>query len=303
MIIDFHCHHIHERPPDMAARYLTGIAGLRGVQKPIDEVAEWWRGYIADQPTYDAFVGRMDEAGIDKAVLFYSDDVGDGYSDEALLEINRHVSRISERHPERIIPFASVDPRRGEAPDILRRCIEEYGMRGLKWHPDDGFYPNSEASFGVLEVASELGIPLITHSGPLPGVRSEYAHPIHLDDVASSFPELPVIAAHMGDTWWRDWLAIVQYKRNIYGDLAMWQFTAETNMAKLRAVLREIIDSVGPGQVLFATDAPAFEAIVPNGAWVDAVKSLVKESDDGIQFRQDEVDVILGGNAEKVLRI
>jgi predicted TIM-barrel fold metal-dependent hydrolase len=245
----------------------------------------------------------MDEAGIDKAVLFYSDDIGNGHSDDVLLEINRHVSRISERHPGRIIPFASVDPRRAEAPELLRRCIEEYGMRGLKWHPDYGFYPNSEASFRVLEVASERGVPLITHSGPLPGVRSEYAHPIHLDDVASSFPELPVIAAHMGDTWWREWLAIVQYKRNIYGDLAMWQFTAETNMAKLRAVLREVMDSVGPGQVLFATDAPAFEAIVSNRTWVDAVKSLSGESDDDIRFTQGEVDAILGGNAEKILKI
>ena len=258
MIIDIHCHHVHNTPPEAAAEYLTGIAGLRGFHKSREEFANWWANYNSDQPTYDDFVGRMHEAGIDKAVLLYSDNIGNGHSDDTLLKINRHVSRISERHPKRIVPFASVDPRRTEAVELFRRCIEEYGMKGLKWHPDNGFYPNSEESFKGREVASELGVPLITHSGPLPGVRSKYAHPIHLDDVACSFPELPIIAAHMGDGWWREWLALVQYKRNIYGDLAMWQFTAVRNLTKLKAMLREVIDSVGYGQILFGSDAPAF---------------------------------------------
>jgi len=303
MIIDIHCHHVHDTPPEAAAEYLTGIAGLRGFHKSREEFANWWANYNADQPTYDDFVGRMHEAGIDKAVLLYSDNIGNGHSDDTLLKINRHVSRISERHPERIVPFASVDPRRPEAVELFRRCIEEYGMKGLKWHPDNGFYPNSEASFSVLEVASELGVPLITHSGPLPGVRSKYAHPIHLDDVASSFPELPIIAAHMGDGWWREWLALVQYKRNIYGDLAMWQFTAVSNLPKFKAILREFIDSVGCGQILFGSDAPAFEAIISNRTWVDTLKSLVGDSSDDIRFTQGEIDAILGGNAAKILRL
>ncbi len=303
MIIDIHCHHVHDTPPEAAAEYLTGIAGLRGFHKSREEFAKWWVNYNADQPTYDAFVGRMDEAGIDKAVLLYSDDIGNGHSNDTLLEINRHVSRISERHPERMIPFASVDPRRTEAVELFRRCIEEYGMKGLKWHPDNGFYPNSEASFKVLEVASELEVPLITHSGPLPGATSKYAHPIHLDDVACNFPELPIIAAHMGDGWWREWRALVQYKRNIYGDLAMWQFTAVSNLPKFKAILREVIDSVGCEQVLFGSDAPAFEAIVSNGTWVNAVKSLAGESDDDIRFTKSEIDAILGGNAAKILKL
>ncbi len=303
MIIDIHCHHVHNTPPEAAAEYLTGIAGLRGFHKSREEFAKWWANYNADQPTYDDFVGRMDEAGIDKAVLLYSDNLDNGYSDETLLDINRHVSDISKRHPERIVPFASVDPRRPEAVELFRRCIEDYRMRGLKWHPDNGFYPNSEESFKVLEVASELEIPLITHSGPLPGVRSEYAHPIHLDDVASSFPKLPIIAAHMGDTWWREWLAVVQYKRNIYGDLAMWQFTAARNMTKLKAVLREVIDSVGCEQILFGSDAPAFEAIISNRTWVETMKSLAGDSSDEILFTQDEIDAILGGNAAKILNL
>ena len=134
-------------------------------------------------------------------------------------------------------------------------------------------------------------------------MRSKYAHPIHLDDVAYSFPELNIIAAHMGDTWWRDWLALVKHKRNIYGDLAMWQMTATRNLEKFKRMLREIIDSVGPGQIVFGTDAPMFDPFISNRIWVDSLKSLVDESSDGKLFTQNEIDAILGGNAAIILAL
>lgn len=301
MIVDVHCHHFNIIQPDEVSGFLSTIAERGGFTKPREYVTDWYAAHIADLATYDAFVRRMDEAGIGKAVLFYSDNMDSGNSEEIILGINEHISKISERHPTRIIPFASIDPRRPGAPDLFRRCIQEYGMKGLKWHPDNGYYPNGEEAFEMLEVASELHVPLITHSGPLPGMRSKYAHPIHLDDVAYSFPDLPIIAAHMGDTWWRDWLALVQYKRNIYGDLAMWQFTAARNPSKFKAILREIIDSVGSGQILFGTDAPCFDLYISNGAFVDSVKSLADDPDDEIPFKREEIDDILGGNAARLL--
>jgi predicted TIM-barrel fold metal-dependent hydrolase len=239
MIVDVHCHHFYITQPDEVSVFLSTLAESWGITKPREKVTDWYTGHIADLNTYDAFVGRMDEAGIDKAVLLYSDNIDYGNSEETVLGIHEHISRIAERHPTRIIPLGSIDPRRLDAPELFRRCIQEYGMKGLKWHPDYGFYPNSEEAFKMLEVASELEVPLLTHSGPLPGMRSKYAHPIHLDEVAYSFPKLNIIAAHMGDTWWRDWLALVRYKRNIYGDLAIWQFTATGNQSKFKAILRQ----------------------------------------------------------------
>jgi len=302
MIVDVHCHHIPNVQPEELTPIIAEIAELRGIHIPREQVVTWLTSHSTDLATYDNFVRRLDEAGIDKAVLLGLDNIDFGISDEALLETNHHVSKVSKRHPTRIIPFASVDPRRPNAVGLFRQCIQEYGMKGLKWHPDYGFYPNSEESFKILEVAAELDVPLLTHTGPLPGVRSKYAHPIHLDDVAFSFPELTIIAAHMGDAWWRDWLALVQYKRNIYGDLALWQFTAARNLTKFKEILREVIDTVGCEQILFGTDDPTIEPYVSNRTWVDTVKSLAHDSSD-IQFTQDEVDAILGGNAARILKL
>jgi predicted TIM-barrel fold metal-dependent hydrolase len=303
MIIDSHCHHFYNVQPEELTEFLSLMAELWGVIKPRNEMTDWYAAHIADLNTYDAFVGRMDEAGIDKAVLLYSDNTDYGNSEETVLGIHEHISKIVERHPTRIIPFGSIDPRRPGAPELFRRCIQEHGMKGLKWHPDNGYYPNSEESFEMLEVASELEVPLLTHSGPLPGKRAEFSHPIHLDDVTYSFPKLKIIAAHMGDTWWREWLALVRYKRNIYGDLAIWQFTATGNPSKFKAILREIIDSVGSKQVLFGTDAPCFESVVSNGSYVETLKSLANDPNDDLTFTHGEIDDILGGNAARILNI
>jgi len=157
--------------------------------------------------------------------------------------------------------------------------------------------------YQVLEVAEELDVPLLTHTGPLPGLRSKHSHPIHLDDVALDFPKLKIIAAHMGDMWWRDWVAIAKYKKNIYGDLAMWQLMAGRELGRFRRVMREIIDDVGVEQVLFASDAPALEPLVSNRRWIEILRALPDDSSDGIKFTEKEVEAILGGNAAKLLNL
>jgi predicted TIM-barrel fold metal-dependent hydrolase len=107
----------------------------------------------------------------------------------------------------------------------------------------------------------------------------------------------------MGDMWWRDWVAITKYKKNIYGDLAMWQLMAGRELGRFRRVLREIVDDVGVEQVLFASDAPCFEPLVSNRRWVEILRALPDDSSDGIKFTEKEVEAILGGNAARILNL
>jgi hypothetical protein len=274
-----------------------------GIEKPIGDLQHYFSKFVGDT-NYDKFVEEMGRSGVDVSVLFFFDNIGDGEDDEQMLKLNKRLANIEKRHPERIISFASIDPRRKKAPDLFRTCIEEYRLRGLKWHPDNGYNPNSPEAYRVLEVAEELDVPLLTHTGPLPpGFRSKHSHPIHLDDVALDFPKLKIIAAHMGDMWWRDWVAITKYKKNIYGDLAMWQLMAGRDLGRFRQILREIIDDVGVEQVLFASDAPCFEPLVSNRRWVEILRTLPDDSPDGIMFTEKEVEAILGGNAARILNL
>jgi len=98
-------------------------------------------------------------------------------------------------------------------------------------------------------------------------------------------------------------VAIAKYKKNIYGDLAMWQLMAGRELGRFRRVLREIIDDVGVEQVLFASDVPALEPLVSNRRWVEILKGLPGDSSDGIKFTEKEVEAILGGNAARILNL
>jgi predicted TIM-barrel fold metal-dependent hydrolase len=306
MIIDAHCHYLPLNKNvkiDIWTNLIETYSNAWGIPIKTKDIEPTCRKIADDLTTYDNFVQRMKQAGIDKAILFHSDNKDQEHSDEEAMNLNTRCNQITQRHPDKFIPFASIDPRRPKAPALFRQCIENLNMKGLKWHPDYGFYPNSEEAYRVLQVASDLDVPLITHTGPFPPYRLKYALPIHLDDVAWEFPKLKIVAAHMGDTFWRDWVGIAKYKKNIYGDLSMWQYLAETDLCEFRRRLREIIDVVGLEYVLFATDAPAFEPVISNNDWVDVMKSLPNDDLGGVKFTEKEVKAIMGGNAVKILNL
>ena len=143
----------------------------------------------------------------------------------------------------------------------------------------------------------------MTHCSPLAKSRAKYAHPIYLDDIALDFPNMDIIAAHMGNMWWRDWVALAYCKGNIHGDLAMWQLLAIAKPHLFRRYLREILDVVGCEQVLFSSDGPTFEPYVSNRCWVATVKALSADSTDGIKFTDQEVKAMLGGNAVRIFKL
>ena len=306
MIVDVHYHFmLWPADEDIARTMVEGLLLLgerAGIKKSVDEVIPILKDYM-DDIECNKLVKRMDESGIDVTVINVVDNVDVGLDNERIMRINEDCAKAAAKHPGRIIALAGIDPRRPDAPALFRRCIEEFNMKGLKWHPDSGYYPNSKEAYAVLEVVNEFGVPLLTHCSPLANSRAKYALPIHLDDVAFDFPNMNIIAAHIGYIWWRDWAALAQFKKNIYGDLAMWDLMAESKPNLFRRYLREILDIVGPDQVLFASDGPVFEPFLSKQRWVEIIKALATESADGIKFSDEEVKAILGGNASRILRL
>ena len=306
MIIDVHYHWWKLPSDENVGRQIT--AGLiedaerNGVKRQVDEIYPTLRDYMDDLDC-DKLVKRMDTNGIDVTVILMMDNYDMGASNERILQANERCAKAAARHPGRLLSMASIDPRRPEAPALLRKCLGEYKMNGLKWHPDNGFYPNSKESYAVLEVANEFGVPLLTHCGLLARARAKYTHPLHLDDVALDFPNLQIIAAHMGHMWWQEWAAIAQYKANLSGDMAMWQLMAVAKPALFRKTLRNILDIMGHEQVLFSSDGPVYEPLVDNKKWIDIIKGLIIKGKDDIVFSQTEIDAILGGNAQRIFKL
>jgi len=80
---------------------------------------------------------------------------------------NEEVAEVSAEHADVLIPFASIDPAKGRmGAREARRLIEDYGVRGFKFHPSQqGFYPNDRKAYVLYEAIAAAGLPALFHTG------------------------------------------------------------------------------------------------------------------------------------------
>ena len=98
--------------------------------------------YKTDQIPVDALLTLMDCSGVDKAVLLPLD-LTTEYG--GILGTNDQIKELTATYPDRFIGFASVDPHRPDATEILETAFAEYHLAGLKLHPSkQKFYPGDE---------------------------------------------------------------------------------------------------------------------------------------------------------------
>jgi len=214
----------------------------------------------------------------------------------------RKMADLARKHPTRLIACAGIDPRRKNAVTILRRCVEEWGMRGVKYHPDAGWDPNGRESYRLLERIQEWGIPVVTHTGFFfPPLHSKHAHPLLLDDVCSDFPDLKIIAAHSGrPLMWETVASMAAIHFNLHGDLAGWQTMVVRDRPRFRQILRRYIDIAGVEKILWGTDDPVYDVLIPTKQYLEAMRTLPEDTSDGLRFTTAEIDAILGGNAARL---
>ncbi len=309
MIIDAHCHiFVEEWLPEA---FWQGLAeagrralAAQGLEVALDQLWTQLAPLLFD-PSGEKQIASMEEAGIDRAILLPLDyGLGLGGQTVPVEEQNRLHAEIVRRFPDKLVAFAGVDPRRPNAVDLFERAISEWGFKGLKLHPTSGYYPNDKVVYPLYEKAQEYGVPVLIHTGPIIGrLRSKYAQPIYLDDVCVDFPELQVIAAHLGFCWRHELMNIAATVSNLAMDFSGWQPRATRRYAEFCRELRETVDEVGIDRVLFGTDGPAYRPLVNDKQWVDLVKGLPENAPEGVKFTAQEVDALLGGTAKKLLRL
>ncbi|WP_283135657.1 amidohydrolase family protein [Rhizohabitans arisaemae] len=146
---------------------------------------------------------------------------------------NEFVAQAAARHPDVLIPFASVDPARGRsAVDAAVRLVNEHGVRGFKFHPSlQGFNPTDRAVYPLYATIASLGVPAVFHTGQTGigagldgggGIRLGLSNPMLLDEVAADFPSLTIVMAHPSFPWQDEALAVATHKANVWIDLSGW---------------------------------------------------------------------------------
>ena len=303
MIIDIHTHLCN---PDIVAHPFEDgwveVAALKS-NKPLEEVQRRFAEF------YDISGGMiiedMDAAGIDKSVLLVIDwglahQIGEAKL--SIEEINKVYADAAKKYPQRLIAFAGIDPRRNKAAESVGKFLKEWGMKGIKLHSAAGFYPNDKACYPIYEKALEYGVPVLFHTGDsLKPLYFKYCQPIYVQEVAVDFPDLPIILAHTGGCWYSEAVAICNNATNVYLDLSIWQQRLRRPLEFYRD-LRTLLNSVSWQRVLFGSDYPFLKRLVNQERWVKAFTEIpdsVKEL--GIEFKDEEIEGIMGGNAAKIL--
>ncbi|MGN8553219.1 UNVERIFIED_CONTAM: amidohydrolase family protein [Microbacterium sp. SLM126] len=197
---------------------------------PADLVEAASKYFSADgpRPDLDSVADHYRERGMAAVVFTVDAETQLGHAPVSSEEIAQGAARNNDV----LIPFGSVDPRRGDAVDRARRLIDESGVRGFKFHPTvQGFDPSDTAHYPLYAVLQDAGIPALFHTGQtgigagLPGgrgLRLGLSNPILLDPVAADFPELQIIMAHPSVPWQDEALSVATHKHNTWIDLSGW---------------------------------------------------------------------------------
>ncbi|MHC4065856.1 MAG: amidohydrolase family protein, partial [Planctomycetota bacterium] len=137
---------------------------------------------------------------------------------------NSQVAAYVRQHPDKLIGFAGVDPSAPlEAIEAMRHARGELGMRGVSVAPAaQDFHPSASQALRVYEVAAELRLPVLFHSGPhfVPRCKLEYAQPVLLDEVAREFPALKMVIAHLGYPWVGETLILLAKHASVFADIS-----------------------------------------------------------------------------------
>lgn len=248
-------------------------------------------------PTGEKLIASMDEAGINKSVIF-GVDWAYGVTGEPRVsnrEQNQYAAEYARKHDGRFVPLAALDPRRPDAMEQATQAIEEWGMQGFKLMPSAGFKPNDPLCFPLYEKCADWGVPIMFHSGGLE-FNWEYGSPNLIASAAEEFPEVKMIMAHAGLESWEQCRLACTALPNVYMDISIRQFDYQINREKFYQWLRDMIDWTGPWKILFATDAPLPTFYMTVKEWVEAIDEPKTE----INFTREERDIILGKAAQAV---
>ncbi len=209
---------------------------------------------------------------------------------------NEEIAEAASKNSDIMIAFGSVDPHKGKmGAREARRLIEEHGVKGFKFHPTvQGFHPYDKMAWPIYEVIAEHGLPAIFHSGHSGigsgmrcggGLRLEYSNPMHLDDVAISFPDMQIVIAHPSWPWQDEALSVAMHKPNVWIDLSGW------SPKYFPAQLVQYANTMLKDRVLFGSDFPL---ITPERWMRDFAEA---------GFRDEVRPLILKENAIRLLRL
>ena len=124
----------------------------------------------------------------------------------------------------------------------------------------------------------------------------EYSHPLQVDRVATRFPNLTIVMAHMGNPWLIDCAAVLAKNQNVYADMSAFFAENRSITAHDVEVFKQRMEQVrvflySYEKFLFGTDYPLYS----QKEYLGAVEAL--------EMEQAEHEAVMHANAARLFGV
>ncbi len=259
LIIDTHTHIF---PDAQAARILETTAKTFNIRT-------YGKGTAAD------LIFQMDEHEISYAVVHMVSP-----APASVKETNTWLIKLKQ---DRFIKFGTLHPRLKIIRDEIQR-LKDNNINGIKLQPDvQGFtVDDSHVTYPLYEELTKHHMAVMFHVGgePQPGPHNR-SKPDMILRVSEDFPELKIIAAHLGGlNMWDNVYELLAGAENVFMETSLTYENIPPGLAK------NIIKKHGHGKIFFGTDYP----FAPIGKSVNVARAVPF-------LTTDEKEDIFGRNA------
>jgi predicted TIM-barrel fold metal-dependent hydrolase len=238
-------------------KYVQGLVNLGARLGASKEVAD--RGKAQVQADANALIASMDEGGVQMACVIPEIMIGLSHG-HRVRSTNGWVAKEIARYTDRLIGVCNVGPiiQRGVKSAIweLDYLVKEMNFKACKFYPPEDTPINNRELWPFYEKIQELRVPLFIHTGMNlvgPG-RSPYCYPILLEEVCFDFPEIPIVAYHMGYPYTDELNTLASMFNNLYiGTSLLPQVSGGPNK-KAQELLGGAIRWAGIDKIIWGTD-------------------------------------------------
>jgi predicted TIM-barrel fold metal-dependent hydrolase len=218
------------------------------------------------------------------------DYMGAGIAPRDFIAQVTEIVNLKRIHANTMLPFISIDPRRGTANDnetFVKKYIENHGFSGIKLYPPLGFFPFDERLDKVYAYAEKNNVPIITHCSKDGGIyykgevevgwlnpghgfsfknekmnvfRNNFMQPLNYEPVLKKYPDLKLCLAHFGgseevikndkDSWAGQIKALMSMYKNVYTDISFTLY----NEKAFPFMDADIKNEIYGNRILFGTD-------------------------------------------------
>ncbi len=226
-----------------------GISAKREATKPGERV----------EATAEQLINSMDKAGVQMACVLPEIMTHLSYG-HRVRSTNGWVAKEISHYPNRLVGVANVGPivERGVENAIweLEYLVKEMNFKACKLYPPDEVPMNDQRLWPFYEKMRELGIPLFVHIGFswVGGGRTINCLPILLEDICEDFPEIPIVAYHLGYPYHNELNIEAAKYPNLYIGTSLLPSLGYGGLKRAQELLGEAISWAGSDKICWGTD-------------------------------------------------